>query len=300
MQNNNRMNSGHNSKSPQKDTDISPVSNLFKNNDNIKNEDFYEGNQEPIKDIFESKNSDKKKSEIVYENIDDPSLNLSGMKKWKSRFRNFILAMSQNPEENFEDDGMVDDIYNEPTVEPLKHKEYNSEKASKKSNISTAKNSDRDMKIYTPSKDKRNNTKSPIAEEPKPKEKTKSPVAEEPKPKEKTKTPVAEEPKPKEKTKSPVTEEPKEKTETPVTEEPKPKEKTETPVAEEPKPKEKTESPAAEEPKLKENMKTPVSEESKARLSIPLPQVRTVWQNQRSCILENTRSKRLQHLTEWY
>ena len=267
MQNNNRMNSGHNSKSPQKDTDISPVSNLFKNNDNIKNEGFYEGNQEPIKDIFESKNFDKKKSEIVYENIDDPSLNLSGMKKWKSRFRNFILAMSQNPEENFEDDGMVDDIYNEPTVEPLKHKEYNSEKASKKSNISTAKNSDRDMKIYTPSKDKRNNTKSPIAEEPKPKEKTKSPVAEEPKPKEKAKTPAAEESKPKEKTKSPVAEEPKqkEKTKSPVAEEPKPKEKTKSPVAEEPKPKEKTETPVTEEPKPKEKTKSPIAEEPKPK-----------------------------------
>ena len=93
MQNHNDENST--AKSPEKDTEVSPVKTLSKNDTQNS-----ESVQEPIKDIFDS--SRPQSNDPDDHNI-PPS---SRVDKFKSKF-NYLL-MTMQPEEDFEDDGKLD------------------------------------------------------------------------------------------------------------------------------------------------------------------------------------------------
>ena len=79
-----------NSGSSEKNSKFSPVKNLFRSGSHS---DEYEG--EPIKDIFDNYSPSKKRRQKESQN--------SGFGTFKSHFNNFLQAMQQQPEENFDD-----------------------------------------------------------------------------------------------------------------------------------------------------------------------------------------------------
>ena len=231
------------SKSPEQDKEPSPLKNLFRSHSND-DQDHSGSDGGQMKDIFDDGPSDGKKRKY-HKNV-EPLYNedeevFPAMDKLKSRFQNFVKALQQQPEENFDDD-----FVDEPT--PKATKKMSSQPSDDHSTES-------DMKIYQPKKQR----SSPSNKPPKAEVKLPKPPKEPPKAEVKPPEPPKEQPKAEAKPPEPPKEQPKAEAKPPE------------PPKEQPKAEAKPPEPPKEPPKAEVKPPEPPKEQPKAEVKPPEP-----------------------------